>query len=432
MVLHDSMTRVYLESPGVLTARESTPNPELALRLVESTSQIVLAVVVIVIAVMVALAVRRGRNFFYRMKDEQHMFERERMSEIHSLLEISRRQQAEFAKLLEFMSIQNTTNLAATEGSEGIWRDQSEQALYAMYDSLSPTEIAIAVFTSPASFPSMDRGPIGSRFVTATAKETYLWAGAVAYVMENRPETSDRQILEALNRSLRRTVQQNLSSFSGWSVSPLPFEAQARLIEDFVLEAGLDVSFREIEARTNAAYEMLLWRGLIEDPLWKGVSGVALAVALIVPVQWSSTQSGFSVNALGWRYTQLGEGNNTERSFKLRVKEVSKAVIDEMVPGVLKIVGELSESPNRVQEDSARGTGQPFGKANPTQQMQEALRRAGFDPGPVDGFFGPLTRGALMEFQRAWGLPATGKPDAQSIQMLQLKKPDLSTRGSGF
>jgi hypothetical protein len=93
-------------------------------------------------------------------------------------------------------------------------------------------------------------------------------------------------------------VQKNFSSFSGRSVSPLPFEAQTRLIEDFILEAGLDVSFREIEARTNEAYEMLLWRGLIEDPLWNGMSGAALAVALIVPVQRSSTQNAFSVNAL--------------------------------------------------------------------------------------------------------------------------------------
>lgn len=431
MALHDSMTKVFLPPFPVPVDRESALNLEFLMRLVEATLQIVLIVVAIVVALAVVLTVRRGWDRVYHMGRVRQSFEEQHSEEIRSLLQLSRRQQDDLAKVVEWISRQNAINIASTDAPEGAWRKQGEQALYATYDLLSATEIALAVFTSPASFPSIDRGPLSSRVITATAKEAYLWAGAVAFVMEKRPDTSDLQIRTALDRALRKTVRQNFSSFTGWSVSPLPFEAQTRLLESFVHEAGVQGSFREIEARTNEAYELLLWRGLIEDPLWKGVSGAALAVALIVPVHWTSTQNAFSVNALGWRYTQQGEGKSAERSFKLRVKEVSEVVMDEMVPSLLKIIDELPESSDHAQDDSVRGGEQSFGKMSPTGRLQRALSRAGFDPGPVDGIFGPRTRDALMGFQSASGLPATGNPDTRSIQMLGLK-PNLAPRRSDY
>jgi peptidoglycan hydrolase-like protein with peptidoglycan-binding domain len=40
--------------------------------------------------------------------------------------------------------------------------------------------------------------------------------------------------------------------------------------------------------------------------------------------------------------------------------------------------------------------------------LQEALRDAGFDPGPIDGDFGPMTRAAVIAFQQARGLDVDG------------------------
>ncbi len=40
--------------------------------------------------------------------------------------------------------------------------------------------------------------------------------------------------------------------------------------------------------------------------------------------------------------------------------------------------------------------------------LQTALSRAGYDPGPVDGIFGPKTRNAVLAFQRLSGLQADG------------------------
>jgi peptidoglycan hydrolase-like protein with peptidoglycan-binding domain len=42
------------------------------------------------------------------------------------------------------------------------------------------------------------------------------------------------------------------------------------------------------------------------------------------------------------------------------------------------------------------------------RQIQTALHRLGYDPGPVDGVFGPQTRGAIRHYQQSIGAEQTG------------------------
>lgn len=56
----------------------------------------------------------------------------------------------------------------------------------------------------------------------------------------------------------------------------------------------------------------------------------------------------------------------------------------------------------------------PLTEATPDRGVSGAQGRLlglGFDPGPIDGIAGPLTRRALEDFQAAFGLPVTGEPD---------------------
>ena len=46
-----------------------------------------------------------------------------------------------------------------------------------------------------------------------------------------------------------------------------------------------------------------------------------------------------------------------------------------------------------------------------TRTVQEALVEKGFDPGPVDGIWGPKTKAAVMKFQESAGLTANGQID---------------------
>jgi len=50
--------------------------------------------------------------------------------------------------------------------------------------------------------------------------------------------------------------------------------------------------------------------------------------------------------------------------------------------------------------------------------LQSALAARGFDPGGIDGEFGPLTSAAVSSFQRARNLPVTGSADPATLQAL--------------
>src|SRR4029453_12413168 len=57
----------------------------------------------------------------------------------------------------------------------------------------------------------------------------------------------------------------------------------------------------------------------------------------------------------------------------------------------------------------ARGTGYAVdGGSAPVRQLQRGLRNGAYEPGPVDGLYGPLTEGAVRRFQQAHSLTIDG------------------------
>jgi peptidoglycan hydrolase-like protein with peptidoglycan-binding domain len=73
------------------------------------------------------------------------------------------------------------------------------------------------------------------------------------------------------------------------------------------------------------------------------------------------------------------------------------------------------------------------------QQVQQRLKEAGFDPGPIDGQLRDKTKAALRDFQKAHGLPQTGQLDESTRELLmaqttpespgRMQSPGGSTRG---
>ena len=53
------------------------------------------------------------------------------------------------------------------------------------------------------------------------------------------------------------------------------------------------------------------------------------------------------------------------------------------------------------------------------EDVQKALERAGFDPGPADGKYGIKTKAAVKAFQRARGLKADGIVGEKTWKLLQ-------------
>jgi peptidoglycan hydrolase-like protein with peptidoglycan-binding domain len=52
------------------------------------------------------------------------------------------------------------------------------------------------------------------------------------------------------------------------------------------------------------------------------------------------------------------------------------------------------------------------------QQGQRQLKALGFDPGTMDGTFGPQTEAALRAYQQAYRLPQTGRLDDVTLRSL--------------
>jgi hypothetical protein len=56
-----------------------------------------------------------------------------------------------------------------------------------------------------------------------------------------------------------------------------------------------------------------------------------------------------------------------------------------------------------------------------TIRIQGALEALGFDPGPIDGLYGPLTTEAVRRYQRSAGLPPNGVLTAEQVDALEMK-----------
>jgi hyperosmotically inducible protein len=73
----------------------------------------------------------------------------------------------------------------------------------------------------------------------------------------------------------------------------------------------------------------------------------------------------------------------------------------------------MPRSDTRASSDmrGAAGSGQ-------VRAMQEALKSKGFDPGPIDGVYGPQTANAVKEYQRSENLSVTGRANPETLNKL--------------
>jgi peptidoglycan hydrolase-like protein with peptidoglycan-binding domain/DNA invertase Pin-like site-specific DNA recombinase len=81
----------------------------------------------------------------------------------------------------------------------------------------------------------------------------------------------------------------------------------------------------------------------------------------------------------------------------------------------------------------ARGAGYDgSATAQKVRALQRKLRRLGWQPGPVDGLFGPRTEGAVVRFQAAAGLAADGIQGPRTAKALSTASQGNLTRGAGY
>ncbi|MEW6440191.1 MAG: YSC84-related protein [bacterium] len=79
---------------------------------------------------------------------------------------------------------------------------------------------------------------------------------------------------------------------------------------------------------------------------------------------------------------------------------------------------------------SAGQAGAPMGLSSSTvREIQQELQSKGFNPGPIDGQWGPQTSRAITEFQRSADLTPDGEPNRKTLQALGIEADQEMTRG---
>ena len=96
------------------------------------------------------------------------------------------------------------------------------------------------------------------------------------------------------------------------------------------------------------------------------------------------------------------------------VVAIVAALVGPVGPGIAQEASTAPQAARKLIDMSAIPTLSP----ERVSQVQQALQRKGFDPGPVDGVPGPMTREAVRGYQDRYGMPATGEIDNQTLYAL--------------
>jgi peptidoglycan hydrolase-like protein with peptidoglycan-binding domain len=103
--------------------------------------------------------------------------------------------------------------------------------------------------------------------------------------------------------------------------------------------------------------------------------------------------------------------DKAEAARKAQGKDTVGAKIDR---GVDKTKAKAREAKDKVSNKMERGD---------TKNAQQALQAKGYNPGPIDGVYGPRTTAAMRDYQKAEGLKVTGEMDADTRAKLMASGP---------
>lgn len=295
--------------------------------------------------------------------------------------------------------------------------EQASQVLYGYYDSLSPYEIAILALTSPRELTVSGSAQRSNVITTLLAKEAYLWAGAMAHVVQTRPESTKERLQQQFEWVFLDIFRNyDGTSFFGQSdPDDIDFHGLGttrNAVGRFLSHLGMERDYWQVFQRTDDAVRSLIWRGVIEDPFSKRIGGVLFATFALVPVSYTSSGARqLDLNALTWEYVQYTQNGVEEREIRVKVKEIATAMVDQFIPDIINTLERLATANQRL--DSVMNP-----KPN-IREVQRKLAHLGYYDAAIDGLIGPKLVSALARFQQDNGLRVTKYLDRDTLARLR-------------
>jgi len=177
------------------------------------------------------------------------------------------------------------------------------------------------------------------------------------------------------------------------------------LVREFLQAFGAGDDIAVVVSRTDEAVANLVWRQAIEDPLSKKIRAFLVSVCLLLPVNFTSRgPEGTKIETLTWEYVQQPAGDHQERAFRLKVREITHAIADELIPSVVHVVEALA--------------GQDESDIVSISEAQKQLAGLGYYHGAIDGLQGDKTTAAIRAFQKQEHLGVTGHLDPATSRRL--------------
>lgn len=205
-------------------------------------------------------------------------------------------------------------------------------------NGLTPEEFAILSFTNDGEHDQI-RFPESffdypSR-VVLTGKEGYFWAVALTIAFSRLDHITEESIYKAYERAVSKNVdllrKKYCSPSLDYDSDTLDRAIFEQLVTDFLAELDCsEIELKEIIKKTQIAFDSLIAKGLIEDPLEIAAGIVTLGVLGFVPYGFTTkTRKGRvvyrKVTAGYWTYERRVQNGIDAKHFNFRLAKLLSA-----------------------------------------------------------------------------------------------------------
>lgn len=222
-----------------------------------------------------------------------------------------------------------------------------------VYEPFSVEELAILEFTNEGDSRS-NREKIGPISIY-TGKDSYYWAVATAIAASQYEHVDEEAIYYALARTFKKfrgslKLKYANLCFSDHSSNDIDDRELFRdLLKMYLSELGCNgLHFEDVVSRTNHAFDSLIEKQLIEDPLELAAGGALLAVVGLLPYGFTTkTRRGRvvyrKIEAMYWAYEKRVVRGEETTKYVFRLAKYLKAFKRAFVAAAQEELDELDE-----------------------------------------------------------------------------------------